>query len=241
MMRKMKDGLPVLVCRCAWYLSLVIGGAVFGTFLTMLTPVLPVQGALLTRAGAIAFTIIAVLSTEHVVSQLLNQRRHAQEWSNQRIIHFHRQEIMTRIGSEGWLPVASQLIADALAEPVSISLSTPLLDVSSSPAPRFVIPGTDARRYYFTIHPKLLKRHGLVTCRARLIVLRDIGPEASIEAQAIWDELIHSASPAGQMFIPRGSEWFMLVEEPRVASKSVWASLIRAVSLPGSHIWRWSR
>lgn len=241
MMRKMKGSPLVPVCRYAWYLSLVIGGTVLGTFLTMPTSVLLAQVAWQIHAAVIAFTIITVLSTEHFIFQLLSHRGYAEEWTNQRSVHLHRQEIRTRIGSEGWLPLASQLIADALVEPASISLSAALLDVSSSPAPRFAIPGTDARRYYFTICPELLKRHGLVSCRARVIALRDVGPTTSIEAQAIWDELIRSASPAGQMFIPRGSEWFMLVEEPRAASRSVWASLIRVVNLPGSHIWRWSR
>ena len=238
---KVMGGLLAVVCRCAWYLCLVIEGTVLGTLLTMFMPVPPMPSVLLTPVVAIASTVIVVLTTHHAISSWMNHRPYAQGWNDSASIHCHEREIRAHIKSNGWLPIVSQLIADALVEPASSNLGNGLLDVSSSPAPRFVVPGMDGCRFFFTICPELLKKHRLVTSHTRVIALQDVGPMASVEAQAVWDELIHGSNPAGHVFLPRGSAWFMLVEDPRAAPEPSWASLIDALSLLGSRAWRRSR
>lgn len=238
-----KGGLPVLVYRFAWHFSLVLGGTALGTLLTTLTPAVRMQPTWLAPVAAIAVTVLAVLLAEQVASRPFHGQQCAREWRDPSWMHTYRQAIQAGIASQGWLPVASQLIADALAKPAFIGPGAALLDASSSPAPRFAIPGVDGRRYCFTVSPKLLKKHKLILGGARVIALRDVGLAASIEAQTVWDELMRSSNTAGPVFIPRNSAWYLLVEEPRAAPKSAWAGLIHthASGLPSVYARRWTR
>jgi len=196
-----------------------------------------VENAVQPYSGDVAIGILALvilLSAERItrsLNDLRQEKAQARESSDQALIHAHRQMVITRIRSEGWLAVASQLIADALAEPVAISLDAGLLDVSCSPAPRFAVSGINGQRFFFTVKSALLQQRRLISCRARWIALENLGPMASVEVQALWNELMCMSGMAAQVFAPRDAQWFIVVEDPRTAHLPVRVSLRRVFGL----------
>ena len=233
-------------------LCLVIVGIVLGLFIT------PVSGMgdqinlcqwiepkQYVDGGSVAIlALVILLSAERITGSLNGLRQEkaqARESSDQALIHAHRQMVITRIRSEGWLVVASQLIADALAEPVAIRLDAGLLDVSCSPAPRFAVSGIAGQRFFFTIKPELLQQRKHISRRSNWIALENLGPMASVEVQALWNELMHMSGMATQVFAPRDTEWFLVVEYPCAKPPPAQASLRRVFGLIDTPNWRASR
>jgi hypothetical protein len=132
--------------------------------------------------------------------------------------------------AERWQPLVSQLIADALGEPVSIDRDAHVLNLSPIPAPHFTVPDVTSRRFIFTTDPKRLRQERQVTRTAVAVPLSHIRLTAPAEALAVWDELSRTAGYASRVFIPRDAEWYVLIEEPRRASslRGLIAELLRA-------------
>ena len=196
-----------------------------------------VENAFQPYSGDIAVGILALvilLSAERITRSLNGLRQEkalARESSDQALVHAHRQMVITRIRSEGWLTVASQLIADALAEPVAIRQDAGLLDVSCSPAPRFAVCGIAGQRFFFTIKPALLQQLKHISRRSRSIALENLGPMASVEVQALWSELMCISGMAAQVFTPRDTVWFLIVDDPCAKSLPMQLSLRRVFGL----------
>jgi len=87
-----------------------------------------------------------------------------------------------------------------------------LLDLRSTPAPRFTVAGTGGQSYLFTTAPEVLRAVRLVGRRERALPLdAALSPAARVEVQAVWEHLAAQCSrPEGVPALPRRAEWFLI-------------------------------
>jgi hypothetical protein len=117
---------------------------------------------------------------------------------------------------QGWQTIIGQLLSDALPEMGDYPAQTDVIELSTTPAPRFTVAGANSNAYLFTTSPEELRRVGILKRREQPLPL-DAGlhPAARVEIQAVWEHLAQQRLRENTPMLPRQAEWFLVAREMR--------------------------
>ncbi len=132
---------------------------------------------------------------------------------------------------EGWQFLASQLVADALNEPVAIDAEAGFLDVVAHPYLKFTLLTHDAiaqsgREIIFTTNPGLMKRVKLIGRGDRIIDVTRRSASTHADVGSLWRVAL-SQRHHENVVPPASAHWYVVARAaPRHSSRR---------SLPGNH------
>ncbi|MEO6061815.1 MAG: vWA domain-containing protein [Thermoflexales bacterium] len=202
----------------------VVGGPVPGTPVPASTPQsgISILGVILAPSavvgGIAALGFFFLVSLALMASALGGMRR-----TNR--LSLAEQEVMLRsqrgheanLGlqpSEGWQRIASQLVADALNEPMAINGEAGFLDVVAQPYLKFTLLTRDGiahggREIIFTTNPGLMKRVKLIQHGDRIIDLTRRSASAHADAGLLWRAALNQRGHES-VVPPTSAHWYVV-------------------------------
>lgn len=141
--------------------------------------------------------------------------KHASEMDRASHIEHRRADLAAQLPQpQGWSDAASQLVADALQQTVSLNVTDAgVMDVAALPAPRFTVCAVDGRRFTFTVNPSALQQHSLVHKSSEVINLSQCGCFLATDAQMLWETLQRAAPSTPHTAVPRHMTWHLVVTQ----------------------------
>jgi hypothetical protein len=139
--------------------------------------------------------------------------KHASEMERASHIERRRASLAEQVSQpQGWADAASQLIADALQQTVTLNVTDAgVMDVSALPAPRFTVCAVDGRRFTFTVNPSVLRQHGLLPKTSHVINLSSCGSFLVTDVQMLWEALQSASQSTPHTAVPRHMTWHLVV------------------------------
>lgn len=201
-------------------------------------PPLTVFGARLTPEGlaisAAAIAGLLLLSQAALALALRGTQRVYRQALAQQAAAVHAQRALEASPAletpAGWEPIASQLVADALDEPVSIDTEAGFLDVVTEPYLKFTLLRNgggvpEAREIVFTTAPDMLRKIHLIRPGDRVADVSRQSEEAHLDVWMLWRAALASRSLA-PVVPPSNVRWYVIARRaPRTSARR---------SLPGS-------
>lgn len=188
---------------------------------------------LLYAISAIALLALLLMSWRitHAIDGIRRLHERAGEWEHMAHAESRRAGLAEQLSQpQGWSAVASQLVADALQQTVSLNVTEyGVMDVSAMPAPRFTVCAVDGRRFTFTVNPSALRQHGLLPKHVSTINLSLRNAALATDAQLLWDALQRTSKTTPHMAVPRQMNWHLVMtqaeralafQKPMVETKS---------------------
>jgi hypothetical protein len=160
--------------------------------------------------------LVVVLSSwriAHSLDAIWALHKHACDVDRASHIERRRASLTAQLSQpQGWADAASQVVADALHQTVSLNVTDAgVMDVATLPAPRFTVCAVDGRQFTFTVNPGALQQQGLLHKSSEVVSLSTRGSFLSADAQMLW-EVLHSASQSTpHTAVPRHMTWYLVV------------------------------
>ena len=133
----------------------------------------------------------------------------------------------------GWQDILDQLLADAMPDADARVGTEGLLNLSATPAPRFLVAGEgNGRAYLFTTTLPEQPRRILFGKREDRVIPVDASlyPAARVEVQAVWEHLVARYPRQDEIpVLPRQAGWYLVVQEETEKPEAE----KRAAGLPG--------
>ena len=182
--------------------------------------------------GLIALLVMAIVFSNARISTAVHMLRHAHlreaETANAALLANRRSALATTLEEHnGWVPIAAQLIANAIGETLTIDIRSGILDVASRPSPRFTVLADDGRRFTFTVSLRGLKENeGSRLSGLRGIRTIDLGAadlSDAMDTQTLWEHF-SSQGPVGagrtlpRTAVPRRFTWHLVIVPARGSS-----------------------
>jgi hypothetical protein len=173
------------------------------------------------------YTLAAIggvlLLSQLVISVVLRGIRKTYQKSldsqNAALMEQRTRDVSYRMQDEtGWQIVAEQLMADALAEPVSIDGEAGILDATVEPAPKFTLASRDGREFTFTIAPNLLKKQRLLQRGDKVFDISGLSPRSHADASMLWEYVMFSRR-LWRVTPPSNAKWYVAVRGTRRQSR----------------------